>query len=252
MTYGDPLMFKEIVKGRKFTSGINRRAITLFEIVVAAGLFMVLMLAAYKLFFAEVRSIKVALEHIGVNESARRFFANLGNDIRNSSWLDFPVQTNRQTVPVLMPTNEGKVLVLRRQVFDFSIKPPDKNFLREETIEYSLEKRDDGTSDLFRIVTSDIPGSAGKYRRKVCDGIREMMVYTTNRKPVSLTGFASGMPFKNLLNYEAYEMDGTGPYLVHVRATFIRKNYDKKDETLAAHSIKTCFCIRGKLNGVHP
>ncbi|MDN5280173.1 MAG: hypothetical protein PWR01_4138 [Clostridiales bacterium] len=238
------------MKNRMFSP--NRRAITLFEVVIACALFALLMLAAYKLFFAEVRSIKVALEHIGVNESARRFFAHLGNDIRNSSWLDFPIQTNRQTVPVLMPVNEGKVMVLRQQFFDFSLKPPDKNFLGEEIIEYHLVKCEDETSDLYRIVTSNLPGKKGKHKKKVCDGIKEMLVYTTNRKPVTLTGFAAGMPFKNLLNYEPYEMDGTGPYLVHVRATFVRKGDKDNTHEKAAHSLKTCFCIRGKLNGVHP
>ncbi|GAB4270809.1 MAG: hypothetical protein Kow0029_07910 [Candidatus Rifleibacteriota bacterium] len=236
----------------RYLSHEKRRAITLFEIVIALGLFTILMLAAYRLFFAEVRSIRVALEHIGVNESARRFFANMGNDIRNASWLDFPAQTNRQTVSVLMPVNEGKVMVLRRQVLDFSVKPPDKNFLREEIIEYSLKKCEDGTSDLYRTSHSNIPGTQETYSKKICEGIKEMLVYTTNKKPVTIAKFAAGLPFKNLLNYEPYELDGTGPYLVHVRATFVRKTKDKDIQDMSAHSIKTCFCIRGKLNGVHP
>ncbi|MFZ5952609.1 MAG: PilW family protein [Candidatus Rifleibacteriota bacterium] len=230
----------------------KRKAITLFEIVIAAALFTVLMLAVYKLFFAEVRQIKTALEHIGVNENARRFFAHLGNDIRNSAWLDFPQQTNRQTVPQLMANNEGKICTLRQQFFDFALKPPDPGFLREEIIEYSLEKCDDGTSDLYRSVKSNVPGNKKKYRKKICEGIREMLVYTTNRKPVTLTGFAAGLPFKNLLNFDPYELDGTGPYLVHVRATFVRKNNDKNKEDDAVHQVRTCFCVRGKLNGVHP
>ncbi|MGM0599013.1 MAG: hypothetical protein ACQETH_04245 [Candidatus Rifleibacteriota bacterium] len=229
----------------------NKRAITLVEIVLAGALFALLMLAAYKLFFAEVRSIKVALEHIGVNESARRFFANFGNDVRNASWVEYPQQTNRQTVSVLMPVNEGKVCVLRRQVLDFSVKPPDPAFLREEIIEYRLKKRKDNTSDLYRISRSDIPGKKGTYKKKICEGIKEMLVYTTNRKPVTLTKFAAGLPFKNLLTYEPYDLDGTGPYLIHVRATFVRKSRDEDDRGIA-HAVKSSFCVRGKLNGVHP
>jgi prepilin-type N-terminal cleavage/methylation domain-containing protein len=230
----------------------ERKAVTLFEVMIALGLFTILMLAAYRLFFAEVRSIKSVLEHIGVNENARRFFAHLGNDIRNSAWLDYPEQTNRQTVPALMAVNEGKVCVLRQQFFDFEIKPPDPAFLREQIIEYHLEKCKDGTSDLYRIVKSNLPGAKKEHRKKICEGIREMLVYVTNRKPATLTGFAAGMPFKNLLTYEPYELDGTGPYLVHVRATFVRKNQDDPQNDQAAHQVKSCFCIRGKLNGVHP
>lgn len=220
--------------------------------MVALALFTILMLAAYRLFFAEVRSIKVALEHIGVNENARRFFAHMGNDIRNSTWLDYPEQTNRQTVPVLMAVNEGKVCVLRQQFFDYEIKPPDPNFLREQIVEYRLKKSTDGTSDLYRIVKSNLPDSKKEYRKKICEGIREMLIYVTNRKPVNLSGFSAALPFKNLLNYEPYELDGTGPYLVHVRATFVRKNQDDPQNDGAAHQVKTCFSIRGKLNGVHP
>ncbi len=220
--------------------------------MIAAALFSLLMLAAYKLFFAEVRSIKVALEHIGVNENARRFFATFGNDVRNSSWVDYPEQTNRQTVPVLMAINEGKICVLRRQFMDFEQKPPDLAFLREEIIEYRLEKKNDGTSDLLRITTSNLPDKKKKHTKRVCEGIRDMLVYVTNKKPVTLSGFSAGMPFKNLLNYEPYDLDGTGPYLVHVRTTFMRKTRDESAREKAAHTVKSSFSIRGKLNGVHP
>lgn len=228
----------------------RNKAITLFEVVIATALFTLLMLAAYRLFFAEVRAIRSALEHVGVNESARRFFANFGNDIRNSNWVDYPIQTHRETVPALMAISEGKLCVLRRQVFDFSVKPPDPAFLKEETIEYHLRPADDGTSDLYRIVSSDISGKLIKYERMICDGIRDMLVHTTIRKPAIMTTFAPGLPFKNLIRHEPYELDGHGPYLVHVRASFVRKG--ATDKTKIAHSMRTSFALRGRLNGVHP
>jgi prepilin-type N-terminal cleavage/methylation domain-containing protein len=237
---------------RAKTNLATKRAVTLFEVMIAMGLFVILMLAAYRLFFAEVRSIKTALEHIGVNENARKFFAHFGNDVRNSSWVDYPEQTNRQTVPVLMAINEGKACILRQQFFDFEAKPPDRTFLGEETIEYNLVKSDDGTSDLYRIVRSNLPDKKKEYKKKICEGIREILIYVTNKKPATLTGFSAGLPFKNLLNFEPYDLDGTGPYLVHVRATFVRKTKDEKNRDKAAHTVKTCFAIRGKLNGVHP
>ncbi len=230
-----------------------RSAVTLVEIIIAAGLFVLLMLAAYRLFFAEVRSIKVALEHIGVNENARKLFAHMGNDIRNASWVEFPVQTNRQTVGALMPLNEGKVCVLRRQVFDFSVKPPSQDFLREEIIEYYLKKSDDGTSDLFRAVKGNrLPPGKKEYEKKVCEGIKEMLLFTTNRKPVNVSSFAPSMPFKSLISYEPYELDGTGPYLVNLRATFIRKGNDPAPGDSHALSLQSSFCVRGRLNGVNP
>ncbi|HPT47164.1 MAG TPA: hypothetical protein PLM07_14865 [Candidatus Rifleibacterium sp.] len=233
-------------------SNSTRRAVTLMEIIMVAGLFVLLMLVVYRLFFAEVRTIKTALEHIGVNESARRFFAYFGNDIRNASWVEYPVQTNRQTVDKLMYVNEGKILVLRRQVFDFAIKPPAADFLREELIEYQLRKSEDGTSDLYRITTGDIAGSTKPHEKKVCDGVREMLVFTTNRKPVNLKSFAPGLPFKSLIVAEPYELDGSGPYLVHISAAFVRKGDPRDTAERIAHRVRTCFNLRGKLNGVRP
>ncbi|NCB40626.1 MAG: hypothetical protein EOM80_17840 [Erysipelotrichia bacterium] len=242
-----------VTSGETMIIAARRRAITLFEVVIASALFLLLMLAVYRLFFAEVRNIKTALEHIGVNESARRFFANMGNDIRNANWVEFPTQTNRQTVSVLMPVNDGKLCVLRRQVFDFSIKPPDTRFIREEIIEYFLKKAEDGTSDLYRKVKSDFQNASNKqYEKKICDGIREISMFTTNRKPVNITSFSALVPFKSLLSYEPYELDGTGPYLVHVVASFVRKGDSRDAAERVAHKVRTCFCVRGKLNGVHP
>ncbi len=232
---------------------VRRRAVTLVEVMIALGLFVLLMFAAYRLFFAEVKSIKTALEHIGVNESARRLFAHLGNDIRNSNWVDYPLQTNRQTVESLMAINEGKVCVLRRQVFDFSARPPDPGFIREEIIEYYLKKADDGTSDLYRRVKTDLQDAAQKeYERKVCDGVREMLVYTTNRKPVILSGAAAILPGKNLYSFEPYDLDGTGPYLLHARVSLVRKGEDRENKESTAFTVRSCFNIRGRLNGVHP
>ncbi len=231
----------------------RRRAVTLVEVMIATGLFVLLMLAAYRLFFAEVKSIKTALEHIGVNESARRLFSHLGNDIRNSNWVDYPQQTNRQTVEALMAVNEGKVCVLRRQIFDFSVKPPDPAFIREEIIEYYLKKVEDGTSDLYRKVKTDLPGAAqGEYERKVCDGVREILIYTTNRKPVVLSGAATILPGKDLYTFEPYDLDGTGPYLLHARVSLVRKGDDREGSEATAMTVRSCFNVRGRLNGVHP
>jgi prepilin-type N-terminal cleavage/methylation domain-containing protein len=245
---------------RKFAAYLKMRihlkdGFTLLEVVIAISLFLLLMIAAYRLFFAEVRSIRTALEHIGVNESARKFFAYMGNDVRNANWLEYPKQTNRQTVSVLYPINEGKVCVLIRQKFDFQIKPPDPSFVKTERIEYFLKKAKDGTSDLYRKVDSEI-GSSGvlsnkkKFEKKICGGIKDLLVYTTSKKPVTITNFSAGLPFKSLLNFEPYDLDGTGPYLLHVRATFVRKGSNKNKGT--AHHVNTCFCIRGRWNGVHP
>jgi hypothetical protein len=233
----------------------QKQGITLVEIVIASSLFLLLMVAAYRLFFAEVLSIRTALEHIGVNESARRFFAHFGNDIRNANWVEFPEQTNRQTVSVLPVVSEGKVCTLLRQVMDFQVKPPDPAFLKIERIEYYLKKAKDGSSDLYKKVYSETRGDPTsrkkvEFEKMICDGVKDLVLYRTIRKPATISNFSAAVPFKNLLSYEPYDLDGTGPYLVHVRATFVRKGKDRGEG--GAHHVKTSFCVRGKLNGVHP
>ena len=226
----------------------NKRGITLFEVMIATALFSLLMLAAYRLFFSEVRAIRIALEQVGVNESARRFFMNFGNDVRNANWVIYPEKTHRETVPSLISISEGTVCIIKRQKFDFEVKPPDPAFLLEETIEYELREAGDGTSDLYRIVKSEFSGELRSYEQKISDGIIEMQVHLTIRKPVRFTSFASNLPFKNLLNYEPYDLDGHGPYLLHVKASFASKGASE----IVAHTMQTSFALRGKLNGVHP
>ena len=232
----------------------NNKAITLAEVIIVAGLFVILMTAAYKLFFGEVRTIKTALEHIGINESARKFFAYMGNDVRNSNWVDFPKKLNRQVTTKLQPISEGKICVLRRQVLDLEVAPPSPEFLREEVVTYYLKKAEDGTSDLYRHVKSDLPNQPSKdYEKKICDGIMDMMVFVTNRKPITLEkSLSSGGNLSKIMNYEPYELDGTGPYLVHVYASFVRKTNKDKSAKTAPIKLNTCFAVRGKLNGIHP
>lgn len=232
----------------------TKKAFTLVEVIIVAGLFTILMTAAYRLFFAEVKTIKTSLEHIGVNESARQFFAYLGNDIRNSNWVDYPKMIHRQVVSQLKPISEGKVCVLRRQVFDFEVKPPDPSMICEEIITYTLKKSDDGTSDLYRHVLSNLPGQPSKdYEKRICNGIVDMTVFTTNRKPVTIEKTIIGNDLSKQMNYEPYELDGTGPYLVHICASFARKGSNKeKNKTSIPIRLNTCFAIRGKLNGIHP
>jgi prepilin-type N-terminal cleavage/methylation domain-containing protein len=243
-----------VIYGDKAMIDLNKRlAFTLTEVMIALFLFVIISGAVYKVFFAEVRNIKAALEHIGVNESARQFFAMFGNDVRNSNWVDYPAQTNRETVPMLLPLTDGTVCVLRRQEFDFLVKPPADGYLNEETIEYYLEKRDDGSSDLYRRIKKASDGALAKGSvKKVCDGIGELLIFTTNRKPLSIKSFSAGLPFKSLITHEPYTLDGTGPYLLHVYATFVRTGKDIKVKDRVVHRMKTCFNIRGNLNGVVP
>lgn len=247
-----------VLSGRQAPSGRRQpaRGVTLVEIMIGFALFLLLMLAIYRLFFAEIRSIRTALEHIGVNENARLFLSQFANDIRNSNRVVFPSPVMREAVPKLICTGEGKVCTFEGQSLDFAVKPPDENFLKLTTVDWRLVKAKDGTFDLVRDINSEVPtrpGGPAPWRgtRTVCGGVKDMIVYTEIRRPVRF-GSVPGLPLKSFIITEPYETDGTGPYLVHVRITFVRQGGGSGSRTDAAHTIRTCFSLRGRPNGVNP
>jgi type II secretory pathway pseudopilin PulG len=231
--------------------------VTLVEIMIGLALLGLLLMAAYRLFFSEVRAIRVALEHIGVNENARAFLTQFGHDVRTASKVTFPWPIRREDVRTLTPAGEGIVCSLEKQMFDFAVKPPDPKFLRRVKIDWRLKKNGDGTFDLYRDIVSEIPPRPGlptpfKGTRQVCGGVKELTVFSTLRKPPKLSSFG-GLPFKNFLEFEPYHLDGTGAFLVHVRAIFVREGTRAaaiKDQS--AQIIRTCFALRGRPNGVNP
>lgn len=236
---------------------MRRRAFTLVEIMVTLVLTLLLLFAVYRLFFSEILSIRRTLEHIELNENARLFLTRFSNDVRNANWLDFPAPSVREGVPILLPSIEGKVCAFTSQVFDFSIKPPDPRFLRKIKIEYRLKKAEDGTFDLHRDVFSEVPATPGgpfpyKSTRRICQGVKEIFVFSSIHRAPKMSSFP-GLPLKSLLVFQPYELDGTGPNLIHVRISFVRKSNmakSKKDENPLV--IRTCFAIRGRLNSVNP
>ncbi|HNW36745.1 MAG TPA: hypothetical protein PKM25_17535, partial [Candidatus Ozemobacteraceae bacterium] len=155
--------------------------LTLVEIMIGFSLFLLLLIAVYRLFFAEVRSIRMALEHIGVNENARLFISQFGNDVRNSNHVIFPSPVMREAVSKLICTGDGKVCSFESQTLDFEVKPPDEDFLKLTTVEWRLVKAKDGTFDLVRDIRSDVPTKPGgpapwQATRAVCSGVRDMIV----------------------------------------------------------------------------
>lgn len=227
---------------------------TLLEIMLALSLFLIILFAIYRFFFAEIRAIRSALEHVEVNENARLFLARFGNDVRNSVWLESPAATVREGVPRLLPAAEGEICVLNGQVFDFSIKPPDPGFRKTVKITYRLKKNKFGSFEIYRDIESEapaLPGGPAPYKgsRRVCDGVKEIFVYSSLKRPVKMSSFLGAL--KPSLAFEPYEVDGHGPYLVHVRVSFVRPNRPVT-ETGNALALRTCFAIRGRPSWVNP
>ena len=236
----------------------HKQAFTLVEVMVSLAIFLMLLGGMYRLFFSRVRSIKMALEHVGVNESARNFLARFGNDVRNANRLLYPLPIARESVLKLSPATEGIVCNFESQVFDFTKKPPDNRFIKKKEVTWRLTKvKNLDFFDLHRDEVSEIPPFSGapvpfKSTRVICHGVKEMLVFTSLHRPAKLNSFA-GLPFKNLLVFEPFNIDGTGPYLVNTRITFVRSVKDNKTaKDQIAHTLRTSFAIRGRPNWVNP
>ncbi|MBF0498504.1 MAG: prepilin-type N-terminal cleavage/methylation domain-containing protein [Candidatus Riflebacteria bacterium] len=229
---------------------------TLLEVLFGLSLFMLLLYAAYRMFFAQVREIRVSLEHISVNENVRLFFTRFGSDVRNANYVELISPTVRMGVPKLLPAITGEPFCrFVTQVFDFSVKPPDTRFIRTIKIEYSLEKAKNGTLAIIRSINSEVPASPGGispyiYKNTVCDGIKEITVFSSIRQPVK---FSPTQLLAPSLTYEPYEIDGHGPNLIHVRASFVRPPRGRPDlSEEPVVELRTCFALRGRLNQVNP
>ena len=62
----------------------------------------------------------------------------------------------------------------------------------------------------------------------------------------------SNKEYPAIQTIEPYELDGTGPYLVHICCSFARKGSKEKKASGALIKLNTCFAVRGKFNGIHP
>lgn len=224
------------------------------EIMIALALLLILLFAIYRYFFAEIRAIRSALEHVEVNENARLFRSRFGNDVRNAVWLEAPAASVREGVPKLLPAIEGEFCVLNGQGFDFNVKPPDLSFLKKVRIAYRLKKNKFGSFENHRDIVSEVPPTPGgpapyKGTRMVCDGVKEIFVYSSIKRPPKMSSFMGAL--KPSLTYEPYEVDGHGPYLVHVRVSFVRPNRPVSEQENAL-ALRTCFAIRGRPSWVNP
>ncbi len=230
----------------------RRRGTTLVEILIGFAILIMMLGAVYRLFFSQIRTIRLSLEHLTVNENARRLTARLGNDVRNANWIVMPTPVKRETVSRLAPCAPGEVIRLRSQEFSFDVKPPDPRVITTTTVSYTLKKTPTGHLELWRAAKSD--GSGPKQVNsniKICDGIKEMHTWVTLKNPVRTSSIV-GLPVKNGLIFPPYDHDGTGPFLLNIRVTLVRPNIPLNKEDMAALTLNTSFAARGRKNQVNP
>lgn len=238
--------------GRPWRRRRSRPGTTLIEVMIGFAILLLILGAAYKLFFSQVRTIRSALEHLTVNESARRFLSQFGNDVRNANLVLDPAPVAREAVAKLAPAPPGVVCRLLCQQFDWRVKPPAPGFIQPLVVTWRLERAANRHLDLWRLAEGIGPdGKPVKSRIKICEGIREMVVYHTARRPVRTSSFA-GLPVKNALIYTPYDHDGHGPQLLHARVTFVRASIPPEQDDVAALTLRTAFAVRGRKNHVNP
>ncbi|MBF0542789.1 MAG: hypothetical protein HQM08_00025 [Candidatus Riflebacteria bacterium] len=235
---------------------MKKRAFTIIEVAIGSAIFVLLLFAAYRLFFSEIHSIRTSLEQMGINENFRSFYSIFGNDIRDSNIVDIPKPIERKEAQKIPPSPEGIFCSLKKQILDFAIKPPQADFIKKISIDWRLKKASNGTFEVYRDIVSELsstPGGGGPLQgsRKVCEGVKELYIFSTIKEPPSQS-IAPVSVFKPFLTYPPYSNNGTGPGLIHVRILFVKtaKNALQQGETTL--TLRTCFAKRGQNNWINP
>ena len=229
----------------------EKSGISLIEVVLSIFFLSLLIVLINKLFFSEIQNIKFSVEHMYLNENVRRVMVLLGHDARKSNWVDFPAPMDVNEIKDLKPiTAPGPFIKLRVQEFDFEVKPPDEGFLKQSFIEYSLIEGENGTLSLQRTVASDDSGgqSASKI---VCEGIIDAQAAVTIERTMTLSSNTDGLLTKEKMAHFPYSDNGKGPWLLHVQLNLTKPD-DPRTADKVLFEFKTCFALRGKLNGVFP
>ncbi|MBF0408795.1 MAG: hypothetical protein HQM10_15720 [Candidatus Riflebacteria bacterium] len=237
-------------------NNMRKRAFTIIEITIGSAIFVLLMFAAYRLFFSQVRYIKSSLEQVGINENFRSFHALFGNDVRNANLILLPELISRKDAQKIPPAVEGIFCSLEKQAMDLHIQPPQADFIKRVKITWRLKAAPDGTFDIHRDVDSEIPaeiGGHGPYKgsRKVCEGVKELYIFSSFKEPPQINNMPA-INVKPTLSFPSYDSNGTGRSLLHVRISFVKKKSpSEKVKDSIQVTLRTCFAIRGNANWVN-
>lgn len=238
---------------------------TLVEILIVLMLVSVILLLAYKVFFAQSRMVVQSMEFMKVNDHFRRIIAYVGNDIRECTFILQPAPVTVDAgLNLTTPPQGGDVLQIVKQELDlgesFSKVAPSKwspgtpfdQVIRTRHITYSLERNPHPQfKDVprFKLIRTELVedkkqmGVKVKQSVVITDSLREFTVCRTIRKPMDLMNIRRAGD--RLLRPQASGDSGSGPDLVSIRITLERQRVSEQGPVYDI-TLNTSFCKRGR------
>ena len=223
---------------------------TMVEILVVAGLMIMITIVAIKLFFSQTKMVTQSIEYMYVNDSFRKITMFLGNDLREATHIFYPVPVMKEDVPT--KTTKGLVLRIWKKEVDpslsFTSHPDQVKSFHEVTYELvpypnKLAKN----TPRFKLIRKEsIPkkrDTEDSQRQEIADNIRDFIIYRTFRRPMMPRSLRSKTD--RLLQPVPSHLNGSGNDVVHLRVVLERPR-TKDEGKVYDIAMTTSFYKRGK------
>jgi hypothetical protein len=231
------------------------RGFSFVELMIVAVLMIMIIGAAFKVFFSQAKVVTKSIGALQVNEGFRKIMAFLGDDIKEATDIIEPVPIFMNKISELK-TKTGVVLRLLGKELDPGIpfnSPLGGQISLIREVVYRIEemekdKQNPSDFPLYRLrriaVVREKPGESPEEQGQVLvENIREIIIYRTVRKPFQWKNIKSKKD--RLVNPLPISETGTGNSLVHLKMTLERERIKENGEVYQI-SLNTSFYKRGK------
>ncbi len=232
---------------------------TFVEMLIVLFITMMIVFAAYKVFFQQTRMVRQSLEEIKVNDDFRKILAFMGNDVRESTRIDEPAPVNLEDARGLS-TKPGMLMRIAKEEQNPTLEREGGlgQIAVKRTIVYELENNPnplEPSIPRYRLIRNESVEEHGRsddsltQRHVICDDVRDLVVFRTIRKPLPPHNVdAIG---DRLLQPQPASISGTGNDVVHLRVTLERTRIGEVNGVYR-FPMQTCFYKRGKEIWKHP
>jgi|GEM_PF-877670 len=238
------------------TSFKSIKAFTLVELMVVFFLSLLIVMAAYKVFFSQVKMVSQSVESIQVNENFRKIITFLSNDIHEATQIIAPAPIKLENVsrhktkagvalrlfkhevdPTLEAQSWGQLAMRREVTYELiEIKPKPTDPQPDKIPKYKLIRTE---------VIEEKPGAKENQSHEIVDNIREFIVFRTIRKPMVVNNL-NNLDDRLLSPLNSHEA-GTGNNLINLKVVLERKRLSKVDVgDVYRIAMETSFYKRGK------
>lgn len=247
------------MKSKLKNKNLLNKAFTFVELLIALVIMMMIIFFSYRLFFSQTKVVTTSIEFMQVNDSFRKIMAFLGDDIKESTRITYPVPVFTSQVESLT-TKTGTILKLLVSEPDPTIPfdaPLGGQIAQRTEIIYELEKIPNPNAKhipRFRLIrtakVTEKPGQESTQRQELVNNIRDLIIYRTVRRPFK-PGNIDGPNDRIIVPRPLYE-SGTGNSLVHVNMVIERERSPSDKGQVYNINLNTCFYKRGKELFINP